>query len=60
MLSQELASHADRVLGWAARGLGASTDQLAMLAHCLLDLSQQAKQLEHLPVDDAAWQGDQE
>ena len=52
VISTELANHADRVLGWAARNEPPDAQALALFAQCLLDLSQQARQLERLPVDD--------
>jgi hypothetical protein len=54
MISDELGRLSDWVVGFAATQQPILPDASAHLAHVLLDLSRQAKQLERLPVDDEA------
>ena len=53
MLSDELANLADWVLSFPFRYEQMGPSAYGHLAHVLMDLSQQARQLERLPVDDA-------
>ena len=54
MISTELANLADWVLGFPFRYEQMGPDAYGHLAHVLMDLSRQAKQLERLPCDDPA------
>ena len=54
MLSDELANLSDWCITWASKGRPMPPEASAHFAKVLLDLSQQARQLERLPVDDAA------
>jgi hypothetical protein len=54
MISDELGRLSDFVIGFAATQQPIPTHTAAHLAHVLLDLSRQAKQLERLPVDNMA------
>ena len=60
MISDELGHLSDFCLGFAANKQPILPDCSAHLAHVLLDLSRQAKQLERLPIDDTALEYDGE
>ena len=51
MISTELANISDWFLGHAAKGESIPPRTSAMLAKVLFDLSQQARNIERLPVD---------
>ena len=58
MISDELGHLSDFVLGFAANKQPILPDCSAHLAHVLLDLSRQARQLERLPCDNMALHDD--